>query len=110
MYQEENYLCDTHTAVAINVYQQYVNETGDTTAAVIASTASPYKFAKSVLEAVDDKALPEDEFAMVDELSAVTKTQVPAPLASLKDAQVRFTLECKAEEMPQTVLSGLSLK
>ena len=109
MYKEENYLCDTHTAVAINVYQQYVSETGDNTPAVIASTASPYKFAKSVLEAVSDDALPEDEFAMVDELSAKTKTPVPAPLASLKDAEVRFTFTCKVDEMPKAVLDSLSI-
>ena len=109
MYKEENYLCDTHTAVAINVYQQYVSETGDNTPALIASTASPYKFAKSVLEAVSDDALPEDEFAMVEALSAKTKTPVPAPLASLKDAEVRFTFECKVDEMPKAVLDSLSI-
>ncbi len=109
MYREENYLCDTHTAVAVNVYQQYVADTNDTTPAVIASTASPYKFAKSVLEAVSDAALPEDEFAMVDALSAATKTPVPAPLASLKDAEVRFGFTCKVDEMPQTVLNSLSI-
>lgn len=109
MYKEENYLCDTHTAVAVNVYQQYVAETGDTAPAVIASTASPYKFAKSVLEAVSDNALPQDEFAMVEELSAVTKTPVPAPLAQLRDAQVRFTLQCKVDQMPRTVLNSLSI-
>lgn len=109
MYETENYLCDTHTAVAINVYQQYVKETNDTTPAVIASTASPYKFAKSVLEAVSTEALPEDEFAMVDALSAKTNTPVPAPLASLKDAQVRFDLTCEVDEMPRTVLNGLHI-
>ncbi len=109
MYREENYLCDTHTAVAVNVYQQYVSETGDNTPSVIASTASPYKFAKSVLEAVSDKALPEDEFEMVSALSAETGTPVPAPLASLKDAQVRFTKECAADEMPAVVLESLSI-
>lgn len=109
MYKNENYLCDTHTAVAVNVYKQYVEQTNDTTTALIASTASPYKFAKSVLEAVTDEKLPEDEFAMIDELSAKTKTAVPAPLASLKDAQVRFNLECKVDEMPDTVLGGLKI-
>lgn len=109
MYKNENYLCDTHTAVAINVYQQYVAQTNDTTTAVIASTASPYKFAKSVLEAVTDEKLPEDEFAMVDVLSAKTKTAVPTPLSSLKDAQVRFTFECKVDEMPDAVLDGLKI-
>ena len=109
LYETENYLCDTHTAVAVNVYRQYVTETKDTTPAVIASTASPYKFAKSVLEAVGTDALPADEFAMVDALSARTNTPVPAPLASLKNAQVRFTLTCEAEEMPQAVLSALNI-
>ena len=109
LYKEENYLCDTHTAVAVNVYQQYVDETGDLTPAVIASTASPYKFAKSVLEAVCDDALPEDEFAMVDELSAKTGTPVPAPLAALKDAQVRFTEECSVDAMPEAVLRCLGI-
>ena len=108
-YNEDHYLSDTHTAVALNVYEQYVKETGDKTTAVIASTASPYKFAKSVLEAVSDEVLPEDEFAMVDALSAKTGTSVPAPLANLKDAKVRFTFECKVDEMPRTVLNSLSI-
>ncbi len=110
LYREYNYLCDTHTAVAVNVYEQYVRETGDQTASVIASTASPYKFAKSVLEAVSDKALPADEFAMVDALSAQTGTEVPAPLASLKDAEVRFTFTCQVDEMPKAVLDMLSIR
>lgn len=110
LYKNENYLADTHTAVAVNVYHQYVEKTGDNTPTVIASTASPYKFSKSVLEAVTDEQLPEDEFAMVDELSAKTKTAVPAPLASLKDAKVRFETECEVDEMPQTVLDSLSIK
>ena len=110
LYKNENYLSDTHTAVAVNVYHQYVEKTGDTTPVVIASTASPYKFSQSVLEAVTDEKLPDDEFAMVDELSAKTKTAVPAPLASLKDAKVRFETECEVDEMPQTVLDSLSIK
>lgn len=109
MYQNENYLCDTHTAVAINVYQQYVAETGDTTQTIIASTASPYKFSKSVLEAISDETLPEDEFAMAEALSAKTKTNMPAPLAALKNAEVRFTAQCEVDEMPQTVLDSLAI-
>ena len=66
MFEQDKYLCDTHTAVAINVYKQYVEETGDKTPSVIASTASPYKFSKAVLEAVEPNAtLPETEFDMV---------------------------------------------
>ncbi len=109
LYSEENYLCDTHTAVAVNVYEQYVSETGDLTPTVIASTASPYKFAKAVLSSVSDKALPEDEFAMTDALSAETGTEIPAPLASLKNAKERFDLSCEVSEMPKVVLSGLDI-
>ena len=109
LYKEENYLADTHTAVAVNVYEQYVNETGDNTPTVIASTASPYKFAKAVLSSVSDEVLPDDEFAMVDALAAKTNTQIPAPLAALKDAQERFSFECEVDEMPQTVLDGLKI-
>ena len=110
LYENENYLCDTHTAVAVNVYQQYVSETGDNTPVILASTASPYKFAQSVLTAVTDEKLPEDEFAMVDELSAKTKTAIPAPLAALKNAEVRFTFECEVDEMPKAVLDSLGIK
>ena len=109
LYKNENYLADTHTAVAVNVYEQYVSETGDNTPVVIASTASPYKFAKAVLSAVTDGELPSDEFAMVDELSAKTGTEIPAPLAGLKNAQERFSFECAVDEMAQTVLSGLGI-
>ena len=95
--------------MALDVYRQYGEKTGDKTPAVIASTASPYKFSKSVLSAVTDEKLPDDEFAMVDELSAKTKTAVPAPLASLKEAKVRFETECAVDEMPDTVLKSLSI-
>ncbi len=109
LYRNDNYLCDTHTAVAVNVYNQYFEETGDKTPTVIASTASPYKFAKAVLESVTDEKLPDDEFAMVDELSVKTNTAIPAPLAALKDAKERFSFECEVDEMPKTVLESLSI-
>lgn len=88
MFKEYNYLCDTHTAVAVNVYDQYVEKTGDTTPTVIASTASPYKFAASVLPAVYDGEMPETEFDMVEKLSMETNTKIPTPLAGLKEKEV----------------------
>lgn len=88
LFKNKNYLCDTHTGVAVNVYKQYAAETGDTRPCVIASTASPYKFAASVLPAVDQSTLPDNEFDMVEKLSAVTGTKIPAPLAALKDRKV----------------------
>ena len=109
LYENEDYLSDTHTAVAVNVYRQYVEKTGDKTPTVVASTASPYKFSKSVLAAVSDEKLPDDEFLMVDELSSKTNTEVPAPLSALKEAKVRFNKECNVDEMPGIVLDSLSL-
>lgn len=107
LYTEDNYLCDTHTAVAVDVYRQYVAETGDRTPTIIASTASPYKFTKSVMTAITDETLSEDEYEMVDKMSQKTHTAVPASLAALKNAEVRFRTVCKADEMPKVVLDSL---
>lgn len=88
-FDEYGYLCDTHTAVAVNVYNTYEEETSDGRPALIASTASPYKFAKSVLSAVGGK-ISDDEFANVRELSEVTHTDIPKPIAALENAVPRF--------------------
>lgn len=110
LYEQTHYLCDTHTAVAVNVYDKYVEETKDTTPAVIASTASPYKFSKAVLEAVSDDALPTDEFEMVDKLNAVTGASIPTPLSSLKDKKARFNNVTEVDKMPEYVLSVLGIE
>lgn len=111
LFEENGYLCDTHTAVAVNVYEQYVAKTGDATPAVIASTASPYKFSKSVLEAVaPNTELPENEFDMVDKLNELTDMAVPAPLADLKNKTARFSDVTEVKAMPEYVLSALSIE
>ena len=110
MFEQDKYLCDTHTAVAINVYKQYVEETGDKTPSVIASTASPYKFSKAVLEAVEPNAtLPETEFDMVDELHKVSGAEVPAPLANLKNKTARFSDVTEVNDMENYVLGALGI-
>ncbi len=88
IYRKYHYLCDPHTAVALNVYEQYRCETGDATPCVLASTASPFKFAAAVLPAIQPGGLPADEFGMVAKLSEVTGVPVPKPLAGLKDLPV----------------------
>ncbi len=88
-FDEFGYLCDTHTAVAVNAYEQYLDATGDKRPVIIASTASPYKFAKSVLSALSSE-IPDSEFETVDVLSRFTNTSVPKPLAELKNATARF--------------------
>lgn len=111
LFEQDNYLCDTHTAVAVNVYEQYVNETGDNTPAVIASTASPYKFSKAVLQAVAPEAeLPETEFEMVDKLNEISGTAVPAPLAGLKNKTSRFSDVTEVNKMQDYVLKALGIE
>ena len=104
------YLCDTHTAVAVNVYEDYVARTGDKTPAVIVSTASPYKFAPSVLSAVDDHYDgAADEFHQVERLSALTGTTVPEPIAALEEKEVRFRNVCAKEDMGAELLKMVGL-
>ncbi|MER2081109.1 MAG: threonine synthase [Ruminococcus sp.] len=111
LFKETHYLCDTHTAVAVNVYEQYVTKTGDETPAIIASTASPYKFSRSVLEAVAPTAvLPATEFDMVDMLHEISGMPVPAPLAGLKNKTARFSDVTSSDEMSAYVLKALSIE
>ena len=108
-FKEYAYLADTHTAVALNVYEQYVKETGDDRATVIASTASPYKFAKSVLSAVTDEKS-DSEFGEVKLLCEVTNTEIPEPIAALENATARFTDICEKENMLEAVYNSLNIK
>ena len=107
-FRKDHYLCDTHTAVAVNVYRQYKETTGDETKTVIASTASPYKFASSVLGAITDN-IPEDEYAQIDELNRISGLPVPKALAELKNKPVRFTGSIEKSEMEETVLKLLGI-
>lgn len=110
-FRDAHYLCDTHTAVAVNVYQQYVRKTGDATPTVVVSTASPYKFADSVLSAVSasyDSAL--SEFEKVQALARTTNTPIPAPIASLEQKTVRFRNVCEKDAMGDFLLQMLGLK
>ena len=109
-FDKYKYLCDTHTAVAVNVYDEYVKRTGDDIPTVIDSTASPYKFSKSVLTAILEGKTPElDEFEMVDELNRISSADVPKPLANLKNKEVRFTNVCNKEDMSEMVFKLLNL-
>ena len=108
LFQEYGYLCDTHTAVAMNVYEQYKKATGDDRPTVIASTASPYKFSNSVLAAVSDKKA-QSEFDTVRLLSTETKTQVPEPIKALENATVRFKEICEKDDMLKAVYKALNI-
>ncbi|MCM1285207.1 MAG: threonine synthase [Acetobacter sp.] len=109
-FEKYNYLCDTHTAVAVKVYDNFAASGKSDIPTVIDSTASPYKFSASVLKAVskeDNACL--NEFEMVDELNRITNADIPKPLASLKDKKVRFNNVCNKEDMSQMVFKLLDL-
>ena len=108
LFAECGYLCDTHTAVAMNVYKQYVEKTGDDRPTVIASTASPYKFANSVLSAVSDKRA-DSEFKTVRLLQEVSGVQIPEPIKALENASVRFKEICEKEDMLASVYKALGI-
>lgn len=109
IYDKYSYTLDTHSAVAVKVYEDYKAETGDMTKTVIASTASPYKFSASVLEAMDGKASDLDEYAMVDRLAELSGYEIPASLAALKTKAVRFSGVITKEEQKDYVLKELGL-
>ena len=88
IYESDNYIIDTHTAVAATVYDKYVKETGDTTPTVIASTASPYKFTRSVMNAIDSEYDSKSDFELVDELSKLSKVKVPQAIEDIRTAPV----------------------
>lgn len=101
-YADEDYLIDPHTAVGLGCVKKYRTKTGDNTPVVLASTASPYKFAPAVADAIGLEC-GDDIFALLDALAAKTKTSVPAPLASTKELAIRFTEVVPASEMPDVV-------
>lgn len=108
-YDKYHYLCDTHTAVAVRVYEDYVSESGDKTPTVIASTANPYKFSASVLSALTSDVQSADEFSMVDELHTLTGEPVPPQLATLKDKKVRFGDVTTKDDMANVVFKMLNI-
>ena len=105
-YYKKGYLMDTHTAVAASVMEQYRRETGDDTATVFVSTASPYKFCNHVLTAIEETPAG-DGVELLDQLNAVTGVPVPRRLAALKDKARRFDRTCEKPGMDDVVLEFL---
>ena len=108
-YENTGYVMDTHTGVAAAVYQKYRNTSNDETKTVIASTASPYKFSRSVMEAVKGIHLPEDEFEVIDQLHQVSGVEIPKAVEEIRTAEIRHNRECKAEDMKKAVIEILGL-
>ncbi len=109
VYEKTGYVMDTHTAVAAHVCREYQAETKDTAKCVVASTASPYKFVKSVMTAIDERYAEEDEFRLLEELKRVSGTELPGAVREILNADVLHSLECDVDNMEQTVRNLLDL-
>lgn len=103
IYKSTGYVMDTHTAVASSVYKAYAAGSGDTRKTIIASTASPYKFAGSVMAAIDDKYRGMDELVLLDELCKVSGIEIPRAIDEIRSADVRHSRECDVDKMEETV-------
>jgi threonine synthase len=111
-WEEKGYLLDTHTAVACNVYDKYRLATGDQTTTIIASTASPFKFGKSVAEAILKPELlaGQDEFAILKILAQYTGIPIPSGIRDLDQRTVLHTTVTSKEAMGETVLKYLQIR
>ena len=109
LYRKTGYVLDTHTAVASRVYRKYAEETGDTAVTVIASTASPYKFTRSVMDAVDKKYDAMSDFELVDELNKLSGVAVPRAIDEIRNAPVLHDTVVDAADMKDTVKKFLGL-
>ena len=109
-YYGSNYVIDPHTAVAAGVYQKYVRETNDAaTPTVIASTASPYKFTRSVMDAVSDRYAGLDDFGLVDALEKLSGVKIPKAVEEIRTAPVLHDKVVDAEDMPAAVKKILGI-
>ncbi|MBE5929022.1 MAG: threonine synthase [Lachnospiraceae bacterium] len=109
VYEKTGYVIDTHTAVAASVYGEYIEKTGDNTPCVIASTASPYKFARSVMTAIDKKYDSMTDFELIDELCDISNVKIPQAIEDIRTAPVLHDRVCDAADMQKTVEDILGL-
>ena len=111
LYEKTGYIIDTHTAVAAGVYHKYLKDTNDAeTKTVIASTASPFKFTRSVMDAIDPKYDAMSDFELVDELSKIGNVKVPNAIEEIRTADIRHKTVCEVSEMPAVVKQFLNVK
>ena len=110
LYEKTGYILDTHTAVASSVYGKYKAETkDDQTTTVIASTASPFKFSRSVMDAINPKYDTMEEFELIDELSKIGNVKIPNAIEEIRNAPVRHKATCEVDEMPWVVREFLGM-
>lgn len=109
VYERTGYVMDTHTAVAAEVCREYQERTGDQKKCIVASTASPYKFVKSVLTAIDPAYGQKEELDLMQDLSKLSNREIPKAVLGILDARILHTTECDAEKMKETVKAILKV-
>ena len=109
VWRECGYLIDTHTAVGLHSAKKYMEKNRDGMKMLVASTASPYKFASDVYESITGKK-PSDELSALTELSELTKTEIPYPLRDIDKRKIRFDKVIDKTAMPEEVLGTLGIK
>ncbi len=110
LYEDTGYVIDTHTAVAASVYQKYMAETKDNKPTIIVSTASPFKFTRSVMNAIDKKYDEKSDFELVDELSVLANVAIPEAIEEIRTAPIVHDHICEINEMSKTVETFLKLR
>lgn len=110
VYHKTGYVMDTHTAVASHVAKVYRATSGDDRKMIIASTASPYKFAGNVMSAIDAKYEGVDEFALVDAMEEISDMKIPNAVHEIRNAQIRHTRECDIDKMEEIVKEILKVE
>ena len=109
VYRNTGYVIDTHTAVASSVYRKYREESGDHAVSVIVSTASPYKFARSVMTAIDPAYNDMEDFGLIEELHNISGIPIPGAIREIMDARIRHNTQCEVSKMESVVRNILGL-
>lgn len=109
LYGKTGYVIDPHTAVAAGVYGKYRQETKDGAKTVVVSTASPFKFTRSVMKAIDGKYDAMGDFELVDELAKIANRKVPQAIEEIRSAEVLHDTVCEPAQMPGVVKRFLGI-
>lgn len=105
-YDDNDYLLDTHTAVAMGVYTNFLATVADNTVTVVVSTASPYKFAGDVYDALSEDVI-EDSLLACKKLNAYTGIDIPEPLQGLDEKEIRFNDCVDKNDIKKVVLDRI---
>lgn len=109
VFKEYNYLVDTHTAVALDVYEKYREKSKDDLKTIVVSTASPFKFASKVASAIGVDINDKDEFHIIDDLAKKSNQEIPSRIANLKDKEVVQNHNCNKEDMKRSTKEFLKV-